>query len=102
MSIVEDGDLDLGNQLHNNPSQPADQTSQGKNGEWYPLHEFPMPVLTVSFYLLFGINGCLIFNVIVSISLMILVLPCHINWRDLHFMRLFLKMGLSTCPHIGQ
>jgi hypothetical protein len=38
MSIVEDGDLDLRNQLRNDPEEAADQTSQGKAGQWYPLH----------------------------------------------------------------
>jgi hypothetical protein len=71
MSIVDDGDLDLRNQLKNDPSQAADQTSQGKDGEWYPLHEILLPVVTVPFYALFGINGCLIFNLLVSILLMI-------------------------------
>ncbi len=71
ISIVDDRDLDLRNQLKNNPDQAADQTSQGKDGQWYPLHEILMPFLTVPFYLVFGINGCLVFNVLVSILLMI-------------------------------
>jgi hypothetical protein len=71
MSMVEDHDLDLRNQLQNDPNQAADQTSQGKDGQWYPLHEFLMPVFTVPFYLIFGIDGCLIFNVFISIALMI-------------------------------
>jgi len=70
MSLVEDRDLDLRNQLHNDPNQAADQTSQGKNGQWYPLHEYLMPVFTIPFYLIFGIDGCLIFNVFISIVLM--------------------------------
>jgi hypothetical protein len=73
MSIVEDRDLDLRNQLRNDPNQAADQTSQGKGGQWYPLHEFLMPVLTVPFYLAFGIDGCLVFNVLISIALMMLL-----------------------------
>ena len=73
MSITEDGDLDLRNQLENNPINTAYQTSLGKNGQWYPLHEFVMPVLTVPFYLAFGILGCLIFNIVISILLMIIL-----------------------------
>ncbi len=73
MSIVADHDLDLRNQLRNAPEQAADQTSQGKNGQWYPLHEILMPVLTVPFYLLFGINGCLVFNVLISVLLMVVL-----------------------------
>ena len=48
MSITEDGGLDLRDQLQNDPSQAADQTSLGKNGEWYPLHEFIMPVVALA------------------------------------------------------
>jgi hypothetical protein len=85
MSLVEDGDLDLRNQLHNDPAQAADQTSLGENGQWYPLHEFLMPVLTVPFYLAFGIYGCLIFNVLVSILLMLTLfeLCCrHVDFQS--------------------
>lgn len=84
MSIVEDHDLDLRNQLRNDPSQAADQTSQGKNGEWYPLHEILMPVLTVPFYLAFGIYGCLIFNVLVLILFMLLVFRLCARHVDRH------------------
>jgi hypothetical protein len=73
ISIAEDGDLDLRNQLENTPSNAADQTSLGKNGQWYPLHEFLMPLLTIPFYLSFGIFGCLIFNIVISMLLMVLL-----------------------------
>src|SRR5262245_39360339 len=73
MSIVEDRDLDLRNQLHNDPNQAADQTALGVNGEWFPLHEYLMPVMTVPLFLLGGINGCLFFNVIVNCALMMLL-----------------------------
>lgn len=73
ISIVEDGDLDLCNQLRNDPHEAADQTSMGINGQWYPFHEFMMPVVTVAFYILFGILGCLIFNVVVLIALMLMI-----------------------------
>ncbi len=84
MSIVEDRDLDLRNQLQNNPGLAADQTSLGKNGQWYPLHEFLMPIVTVPFYVVFGINGCLIFNVVISILLMILLFELCIRHLDYH------------------
>lgn len=71
MSIVEDGDLDLRNQLGNDPKRASDQTSQGVAGEWYPVHEYLMPILTVPFYVLLGINGCLVFNILVVILLML-------------------------------
>jgi 4-amino-4-deoxy-L-arabinose transferase-like glycosyltransferase len=73
MSIAEDGDLDLRNQLNNNPGQTALQISLGKDGQWYPLHEFLMPVATLPFYLVFGIFGCLVFNIVISILLMMVL-----------------------------
>jgi hypothetical protein len=73
MSIVEDGDLDLRNQLKHDPGLAADQIALGKDGQWFPLHEFVMPVVTVPFYFAFGIFGCLIFNIIISVLLIIAV-----------------------------
>jgi hypothetical protein len=72
-SIVEDRDLDLRNQLKNDPNEAADQTAQGIGGQWYPLHECLMAVATVPFYLLLGIPGCLVFNVLMVILLMLIV-----------------------------
>jgi hypothetical protein len=66
MSLVEDGDLDLRNQLGFAPSSVDDQTSRGVRGEWYPVHEYLMPVFTVPFYWAFGVNGCLLFNILCS------------------------------------
>jgi hypothetical protein len=84
MSLVQDHDLDLKNQLKGDPFQAADQTAQGKNGEWYPLHEILMPVLTVPFFLVFGINGCLVFNVLISILFMLLVFWLCRRHVDIH------------------
>ncbi len=84
ISIVQDRDLNLKNQLNNDPFQAADQTAQGKNGEWYPLHEFLMPVLTVPFFLAFGINGCLIFNALISILFMVVVFRLCQRHADSH------------------
>jgi hypothetical protein len=96
MSIAEDGDLDLRNQLNNNPTQAADQTSLGENGQWYPLHEFVMAVLTVPFYLAFGIFGCLIFNVVISILLMILLFELCLRHVDYH--NAFIATILTAFP----
>lgn len=96
MSIVEDRDLDLRNQLKNDPNQAVDQTSLGLNGQWYPLHEIVMPVLTVPFYILFGINGCLIFNVLISVLLMIvLFLLCA---RHVDYLSAFTAAALTAFP----
>ena len=82
MSIVGDGDLDLRNQLANDPNRAADQTSRGARGEWYPLHEYLMAVVTVPFYLLLGVNGCLLFNLVILTLLMLLlyrICLCHLD-----------------------
>jgi hypothetical protein len=96
MSIVDDGDLDLRNQLKNDPGQAADQTSLGKDGQWYPLHEFLMPVATIPFYLVFGIYGCLIFNVIISILLMLLIFALCVKYVDSH--SAFTATALTAFP----
>lgn len=73
MSIMEDGDLDLRNQLGNKPEEAADQTSQGLRGEWYPLHEFLLAWVTVPFYWLLGVSGCLVINVLMIIMIHMLI-----------------------------
>jgi len=94
MSIAEDGDLDLRNQLKNDPSQAADQTSLGKNGQWYPLHEFLMPLATVPFFMAFGINGCLIFNVLIlTLSMVLLFKLCA---RHVDAQRAFIATVLTA------
>jgi hypothetical protein len=65
-SLVEDFDLDLRNQLDNNPEKIGGQISLGKNGEWYPLHEWLISLIAVPFYLLLGINGTLLCNMLMS------------------------------------
>ena len=94
MSIVEDHDLDLRNQLMNDPNQAADQTSLGQNDEWYPLHEILMPILTVPFYVVFGINGCLIFNMLVCILFMISLF--HLCARHVDYPIAFLATVLTA------
>jgi hypothetical protein len=70
ISLSQDGDLDLRNQLNNDPAEADLQTSMGLKGQWYPVHEYLIAFPTVPFYLLMGIPGCLIFNVLVVILLM--------------------------------
>lgn len=65
-SLVEDGDLDLRNQLQNEYEQASDQVAIGASGEWYPLHELPIIFLAVPFYILLGVNGCLALNIMVA------------------------------------
>jgi hypothetical protein len=37
------------------------------------LHEFLMPIVTLPFYMAFGIFGCLVFNIVISIFLMMVL-----------------------------
>ncbi len=67
-SLAQDGDLDLKNQLENNPLLAADQIALGKNGQWYPLHEFLMSIFTVPLYFLMGLDACLFFNALIAIG----------------------------------
>ena len=96
MSIVEDHDLDLRNQLDNDPDQTAYQTALGKDGQWYPLHELLMPVVTVPFYLAFGIPGCLIFNYVVSILLMMVLFNLCVRHVEGHIA--FIAILLTAFP----
>ena len=72
-SIIEDGDLDIKNQLSANPLQVADQVAIGAHGEWYCVHENLLPILAMPFYLMFGINGCLCLNVILLVASLVIV-----------------------------
>jgi hypothetical protein len=65
-SLVEDFDLDLKNQLGGDPSNIGGQISLGKGGQWYPLHEWLLSLLAVPFYFLFGVNGTLLCNMVMS------------------------------------
>jgi hypothetical protein len=65
-SLVEDGDLDLRNQLDFDSKKTGGQVAVGKEGEWYPSHEIPIIFFAVPFYSLWGINGCLLANVVIS------------------------------------
>lgn len=38
--------------------------SLGSEGEWYPKHSFLMPVFSTPFFVVFGINGLLLFNAV--------------------------------------
>ena len=75
LSLASDGDLDLRNQLGNNPARAEDQTARGKAGEWYPVHEFLMPLLSVPFVIVFGVGGCLLFNYLLAIGSAALLVP---------------------------
>lgn len=68
-SIYTDGDVDLRNQLKGKEDLAADQIALGKNGQWYPEHEFLLAIITVPLYALFGIFSFILINWIVLIFL---------------------------------
>ncbi len=82
-SLVEDGDLDFKNQLDNDFHRTQGQASLGKNGEWFPLHEILMPILAVPFWKLFGVDGCLIFNILIAIATTIVIYYLSLNYASL-------------------
>lgn len=68
-SLLEDADLDLRNQLSFDPQAAGDQTALGVRGEWYPLHEILLPLVSIPFYAVFGVNGFLLCNYLIGLML---------------------------------
>jgi 4-amino-4-deoxy-L-arabinose transferase-like glycosyltransferase len=64
ISLLEDGDLDLRNNVAPKQYAPAANVSLGKNGEWYPKHPVLMPVVAAPFYWLAGDAGLIAFNLL--------------------------------------
>lgn len=79
ISLAEDFDLDLKNQLSFDPKRAWDQVSLGARGEWYPLHEWLISLYATPWYLLFGLNGTLLSNM--SLSLFIILLMYDLSAR---------------------
>ena len=68
-SLVKDGDLDLRNQLGEDPNRMRDSIGLGARGEWYSTHPLLMPVCAVPFYVFLGRDGFLAFNVAAVLAL---------------------------------
>ena len=66
VSLVEDADFDLKNQLNQDPSLAQGQIALGKNGEWFSIHNPLVSVVAIPFYLLLGVNGFLVMNYLLS------------------------------------
>lgn len=67
-SLVTDRDLNIKNQLEHDPIRASDQVAIGSSGEWYPIHEPFIVFLAAPFFALFGMNGCLLFNLLISVA----------------------------------
>ena len=73
VSLIEDHDLDLRNQLSGGLAIHGRQIALGRDGAWYPKHPLLMPIAAIPFVLLFGVPGTLVFNLVV-LSLLAVVL----------------------------
>lgn len=75
VSLVADGDLDLANQLRGGLEVHHKQVAMGRDGAWYPKHPVLLSVAAVPFYLLLGVPGFLVFN------LLVFFLLAWVAWR---------------------
>ncbi|MBI4161574.1 MAG: DUF2029 domain-containing protein [Acidobacteria bacterium] len=69
LSLLEDGDFDLRDQIWGGLDVHATQVALGARGEWFPKHPLLMPIATVPFLALFGLDGALYFNCITVLLL---------------------------------
>jgi hypothetical protein len=65
VSMLDDHDLDLRNQLRGGLQVHGRQIALGTNGAWYPKHPILMPLTALPFLALFGMDGFLVFNLAV-------------------------------------
>jgi 4-amino-4-deoxy-L-arabinose transferase-like glycosyltransferase len=63
-SLLQDGDLDLANQIPGGLSFHFDQVSLARDGRVVPKHPVAMPLASLPFVALFGRPGALVFNVV--------------------------------------
>jgi hypothetical protein len=84
VSLVQDGDLDLRNQLNGGLEVHGRQIALGRDGQWYPKHPLLMPLAAAPFVLAFGVPGVLLFNIAVlgalAVALMRLARPFAPSW----------------------
>src|SRR5262245_5640164 len=62
ISLLEDGDLDVKNNVARTPYWPAANVSLGQDGSWYPKHPVLMSITAAPLYWLAGDAGLLAFN----------------------------------------
>jgi hypothetical protein len=65
VSILQDRDLDLRNQLQGGLEVHGRQIALGRDGAWYPKHPLLMPIAALPFVLALGVPGTLVFNLAV-------------------------------------
>jgi 4-amino-4-deoxy-L-arabinose transferase-like glycosyltransferase len=74
VSLLQDGDLDLRNQLRGGLVVHGSQIALGRGEAWFPKHPILMPVVAVPFLAAFGMPGFLVFNLLVLSTLAIVMM----------------------------
>src|SRR5262245_61108327 len=64
ISLLEDGDLDVKNNVARKQYWPAANVSLGQDGAWYPKHPILMPLVAAPLYWLAGNGGLIAFNLL--------------------------------------
>jgi len=64
LSLLNDGDIDLRNQLRGGLEVHGRQIALGRGGQWYPKHPILMPIAALPFLAAFGMPGFVIFSVV--------------------------------------
>jgi hypothetical protein len=73
LSLLNDGDLDIKNNLERRQYSASSNVAQGARGEWYPKHTILMPIAAMPFYVLWRDPGLVAFNV-VQLSLLLMLI----------------------------
>jgi len=69
LSIVQDGDLDLKNQLRGGLEVHGRQIALGRGGQWYPKHPILLPIVSLPFLIVFGMSGFMIVSIVLLAAL---------------------------------
>jgi hypothetical protein len=64
LSLLNDHDLDLKNNIERRQYAPSSNVAQGLRGEWYPKHTILMPIAATPFYVVWRDRGLLVFNLL--------------------------------------
>jgi hypothetical protein len=73
VSLLEDRDLDVQNNLANQRSPLSSNVARGKHGQFYPKHPILLAVVALPFYVVAGDAGLLAFN-LVQLCALVLVM----------------------------
>jgi hypothetical protein len=82
LSIAQDGDLDLSNQLRGNVENHATQVSLSVDGRIVPKHPILMPLVSLPLVVLLGPLGALGFNVMQLMALLVILYRLAARWAS--------------------